>query len=66
MISQPFLSNPFTPFGPTTEKAGDEPFVDRKPIEIVSSGDVQDVPWITGVVSEEGLYPIAGKIVCEI
>lgn len=27
----------------------------------MSSGDVQDVPWITGVTSEEGLYPVAGK-----
>ncbi|XP_011705733.1 PREDICTED: venom carboxylesterase-6-like, partial [Wasmannia auropunctata] len=39
---------------------GDEaPFIDRTPIEIVSSGDVQDVPWVTGVTSEEGLYPVA-------
>lgn len=27
----------------------------------MSSGDVHDVPWITGVTSEEGLYPVAGK-----
>ncbi|KAK9297785.1 hypothetical protein QLX08_008630 [Tetragonisca angustula] len=54
-----FYYNPFTPFGPVPEKFGDEPFIDRTPIEIVSSGDVQDVPWITGVTSEEGLYPVA-------
>lgn len=57
------MYNPFTPFGPVPERFGDEaPFIDRTPAEIVSSGDVQDVPWITGVVSEEGLYPVAGKI----
>lgn len=54
-----FYFNPFTPFGPVAEKAGDEPFIDRPPIEIVNSGDVQDVPWLTSVTSEEGLYPVA-------
>jgi len=57
------MFNPFTPFGPVPERVGDTtPFIDRTPAEIVSSGDVQDIPWITGVVSEEGLYPVAGKI----
>ncbi|XP_012275036.1 venom carboxylesterase-6 [Orussus abietinus] len=55
----PWLYNPFTPFGPVVEKVGDAPFIDRSPVEIVSSGSVQDVPWVTGVVSEEGLYPVA-------
>ncbi|XP_014477484.1 PREDICTED: venom carboxylesterase-6-like [Dinoponera quadriceps] len=54
-----FFYNPFTPFGPVPEKFGDSPFIDRKPVEIVNSGDVQDIPWITSVVSEEGLYPVA-------
>ncbi|XP_076627824.1 juvenile hormone esterase [Colletes latitarsis] len=54
-----FYYNPFTPFGPIPEKFGDEPFIDRLPVEIVSSGDVHDIPWITGVTSEEGLYPVA-------
>ncbi|XP_077272625.1 venom carboxylesterase-6-like isoform X2 [Temnothorax americanus] len=56
----PFLYNPFTPFGPVVEKIGDEaPFIDRTPVEIINSGDVQDIPWVTGVTSEEGLYPVA-------
>ncbi|XP_011157167.1 venom carboxylesterase-6 [Solenopsis invicta] len=56
----PFLGNPFTPFGPVPERFGDEaPFIDRTPFEIINSGDVQDIPWVTGVVSEEGLYPVA-------
>ncbi|KYM93602.1 PREDICTED: venom carboxylesterase-6-like [Cyphomyrmex costatus] len=56
----PFFFNPFTPFGPVAEKFGDEtPFIDRTPIEIINSGDVQDIPWVTGVTSEEGLYPVA-------
>jgi len=55
------LFNPFTPFGPVPEKAGDAPFIDRTPAEIINSGDVADVPWVTGIVSEEGLYPVSGK-----
>ncbi|XP_025161125.1 venom carboxylesterase-6 [Harpegnathos saltator] len=54
-----FFYIPFTPFGPVVEKAGDIRFIDRTPIEIINSGNVQDVPWITSTVSEEGLYPIA-------
>ncbi|XP_043273322.1 uncharacterized protein [Venturia canescens] len=55
----PWGYNPYTPFGPVVEKGSNAPFIDRSPIEIVSSGDVQDLPWITGVVQEEGLYPAA-------
>ncbi|XP_014215320.1 venom carboxylesterase-6-like [Copidosoma floridanum] len=55
----PWLYNPFTPFGPVIEAVGDEPFMNRSAAEIIDSGDVADLLWITGVVSEDGLYPIA-------
>ncbi|EFN71637.1 Esterase FE4 [Camponotus floridanus] len=62
----PFFFNPFTPFGPVPEKVGDDtPFIDKTPVEIVNNGDVQDIPWITGVTSEEGLYPVADLIANE-
>ncbi|XP_011870237.1 PREDICTED: venom carboxylesterase-6-like isoform X2 [Vollenhovia emeryi] len=54
-----FFFNPFSPFGPVVEKFGDAPFIDKTPVEIINNGEVQDVPWITGVTSEEGLYPVA-------
>lgn len=57
---KPWLYNPFTPFGPTVEKSSDKAFIDRAPIDIIKSGDVQDVPWIAGVTKEEGLYPGGG------
>lgn len=56
---QVFYYNPFTPFGPVAEKFGDAPFIDRPPAEIIDTGDVQDIPWVTGVTSEEGLWPVA-------
>lgn len=59
--SQPWLYNPYTPFGPVVEKGSPAPFIDKSPIEIIASGGVHDVPWITSVVSEEGLYPGAGN-----
>ncbi|XP_046417200.1 venom carboxylesterase-6-like [Neodiprion fabricii] len=59
---QGWLDNPFVPFGPVVEKgvADDEfTFIDRPPIESLKSKRVQDLPWITGVVSEDGLFPAA-------
>ncbi|EFN66412.1 Esterase FE4 [Camponotus floridanus] len=61
-----FYFNPFTPFGPVIEKVNnDTAFIDRTPVEIVNNGDVQDIPWITSVTSEEGLYPVADLIANE-
>lgn len=50
---------PTTPFGPVIEKSADNYFINRHPAEIIKSGDAQDLPWLTGVVSEEGIYPAA-------
>ncbi|KAL7286277.1 hypothetical protein TKK_0019453 [Trichogramma kaykai] len=55
----PILMLPARPFGPVVEKVSEGSFIDRPPIEILTNGDVYDVPWVTGVVSEDGLYPTA-------
>ncbi|XP_046744723.1 venom carboxylesterase-6-like [Diprion similis] len=53
----PWLENPFTPFGPVVEKGcSDFVFIDEPPAKILASGNVQDLPWITSVVSQEGLF----------
>ncbi|XP_046595274.1 venom carboxylesterase-6-like [Neodiprion lecontei] len=57
-----WMDNPFVPFGPVVEKgvAKDEfTFIDRPPIESLKSKKVQDLPWITSVVSEDGIFPIS-------
>ncbi|XP_076675393.1 carboxylic ester hydrolase-like [Andrena cerasifolii] len=55
-----WLYNPVIPFGPVVEKQVDPgPFINRSPVEVISRGEAMDVPWITGVMSEEGLYPAA-------
>ncbi|XP_058794428.1 venom carboxylesterase-6-like [Phymastichus coffea] len=42
-------------FGPVIERSGADPFIDDYPSDIMSQGKAYDVPWVTGVVSEEGL-----------
>ncbi|XP_011312775.1 venom carboxylesterase-6 [Fopius arisanus] len=56
---QPFMFNPDVPFGPVVEQSSSSPFLDRTPVEIIRSGDAADLPWISTVVSEEGLFPVA-------
>lgn len=62
LLFQPLHNNPFTPFGPVPEKFGDIRFIDKTPAEIISNGEVQDLPWITSTVSEDGLFPVASNI----
>jgi hypothetical protein len=52
--------NPFTPFGPTVEVDASNPFLSKNPIDAILQGDVQDLPWMASVTTEEGLYPAAG------
>ncbi|XP_047107326.1 venom carboxylesterase-6-like [Schistocerca piceifrons] len=54
--------NPFTPFGPTVETAGSTPFLAKQPAELMAEGSIQDLPWVTSVTTEEGVYP-AGDFV---
>jgi hypothetical protein len=59
-FTQEWRNMPFSPFGFTVEVAGVTPFLDRQPIDVLLDGSVQDLPWITSVTTEEGLYPAAG------
>ncbi|XP_043254443.1 venom carboxylesterase-6-like [Colletes gigas] len=55
-----WLYNPFTPFGPVIERQKcPRPFINKSPIEIIARGEALDVPWIAGVVEDEGLYTAA-------
>jgi hypothetical protein len=42
------------------EVAGSDPFLSKTPVDAILQGDVQDLPWITSVTTEDGLYPAAG------
>ncbi|KAH9632931.1 hypothetical protein HF086_002753 [Spodoptera exigua] len=48
----------FTPFSPVVEPRGvREPFLQQYPYHATRSGQMMNVPLITSVTSEEGLYP---------
>lgn len=49
-------------FPPVAEKVDDNYFINDTPTNIIEQGRASDVPWITGVVSEEGLLMTAGRL----
>nr|AII21987.1 odorant degrading enzyme CXE13 [Sesamia inferens] len=50
----------FTPFTPVVEAPGvREPFLQQYPYHATRSGSMMNLPFITSVTSEEGLYPAA-------
>lgn len=62
-IMRPWLFNPFSPLGVVVEKSGSNKFLAEHPYSLLKDGRFYDVPWITSLTSEEGLYPAAGQLV---
>lgn len=58
---RPWLFNPFSPFGIVVEKSGSNPFLTDYPYNLLNQGKIHDLPWLTSVTDDEGLYPAAGK-----
>ncbi|KAJ8933689.1 hypothetical protein NQ318_008407 [Aromia moschata] len=58
---QPWLYNPFSPFGVVVDKWSNDPLLPMHPYKILKKKLVLDVPWIVSHVNSEGLYPAAGK-----
>lgn len=56
---QPFLYNPFTPFGPIVEPDSAEAFLSEHPLVLLREGRVRNSPWFSSNVQDEGLYPAA-------
>lgn len=55
------LQLPFPPFAAVVEPPGTpSAFLEAAPIDVIRSGMAHDLPWITGVTTEEGLYNAAG------
>ena len=61
---QKWMYNPFSPFAPTVEQAGPNPFLSKHPLDLLLEGDVEDVPLITSVTTEDGLVPAGGLCRC--
>nr|XP_022901990.1 venom carboxylesterase-6-like [Onthophagus taurus] len=61
-LLRPWLYNPFSPLGLVVEKAGKNKFLDQHPYVLLSNGKIHDLPWLTSLTSEEGLYPGADYV----
>jgi carboxylesterase type B len=59
-VFQPFLYNPFTPFGIVVEKHGDR-FLPDLPSNLLQAQNYQKIPWLATATLDEGLYP-AGEL----
>ncbi|GLV38036.1 uncharacterized protein CBL_07834 [Carabus blaptoides fortunei] len=59
---QPWLYNPYSPFAPSVERAGKYRFLPDLPYTLLKHGQLADVPWLTSVTSEEGLYPASDLV----
>lgn len=56
-LFQPFLFNPFSPFGAVMETPSDHAFITEHPVNILKDGNIQNIPWIASFTEAEGLYP---------
>ncbi|KAL1464744.1 hypothetical protein WDU94_004363 [Cyamophila willieti] len=56
-LTQPFLYNPFAPWGPTVDAFANDPVLPDYPAELIKQGKVANVPWLNSVNTAEGLYP---------
>lgn len=52
---------PFSPFAPVVEKDHEGAFISEHPHKLLSKHKVADVPWITSVTEDDGIYPAACK-----
>ena len=56
---QPFLYNPFSPFGVIVEPHHENAFISEHPQRILESGKFKKLPWLLTQVKDEGSYPTA-------
>lgn len=56
---QPFLYNPFSPFGVVVEKPSPTAFLTDYPENILKNKKIKNLPWLATICQDEGLYPAA-------
>ncbi|RZC33705.1 COesterase and/or Abhydrolase 3 domain containing protein, partial [Asbolus verrucosus] len=54
---QPWLYNPFSPFGPVVDPWSSDPVLPEHPYSLLKKKKVYDIPWIVSYTNSEGLYP---------
>lgn len=58
-VFQPWLYNPFSPFGVVVDTWAKNPLLPEHPYQLLKKKLVYNVPWLISHVSSEGLYPAA-------
>ncbi|XP_073983038.1 venom carboxylesterase-6-like isoform X2 [Rhodnius prolixus] len=56
-IFMPWMYNPYSPFGIVMEPPGPTAFISERPIDIILQGKAKDLPYMTTMNADEGLYP---------
>lgn len=62
ILFQYFDVEPYTPYTVVTEKktaTNPEPYLLKEPKEMLEKGEFTDVPWMVGVVQDEGIIRAA-------
>ncbi|CAG9765612.1 unnamed protein product [Ceutorhynchus assimilis] len=62
---RPFFGNPLMVFGTVVEtksRNNPNPFILKMPLQSILDGEISKVPWLTGVVKNEGILRAAGLI----
>ncbi|XP_044261769.1 venom carboxylesterase-6-like [Tribolium madens] len=54
---QPWLYNPYTPFGPVVDSWAQDPVLPEHPYILIKKKKITDLPWLASYTSSEGLYP---------
>lgn len=54
---QPFLYNPFSPFGVTVEINHEDAFLIEHPLKALEQGHIRKQNWLLTQTQDEGLYP---------
>jgi carboxylesterase type B len=54
---QPFMYNPFSPFGVSVEPESDSAFLTDSPLNLLKQGKFKNLPWLLSQTQDEGLYP---------
>nr|QCC89025.1 carboxylesterase 10 [Meteorus pulchricornis] len=57
---QVFDYDPMIPFRPVIEPNHPGAFLNKEPAESIKTGDMADIPWMTGFNSQEGAIKVAG------
>lgn len=57
---QEWDTDPMIPFRPVIEPESDNAFLTEEPIDIIKSGKSAQVPWVTGINTDDGAIRSAG------